>query len=213
MAPIQPPETTVGQAGVAGAPTSVICVSHAPGAGGEAIARLLAERLGFRYVDDEIVFTAAEAENALPDSVARAESRDVGRTIEVDFNRFENTERLRGMIRGAVHATADEGSVVIVGHAASFALADRPGVLRVLVTASTETCLERLCVDDRHDAKSAGHLLKQAEKDRAAYLKHFYGVGEELPTHYDLLVNTDKLAPEAAAAAIMHAASSLHPPA
>lgn len=42
--------------------TRVICVSRTLGAGGEEIGQALSQRLGFRYVDEEIVLRAAEKE-------------------------------------------------------------------------------------------------------------------------------------------------------
>src|SRR5262245_64956922 len=38
---------------------TVVCISHAAGAGGEEVGRLVADRLGFLYVDEEIVARAA----------------------------------------------------------------------------------------------------------------------------------------------------------
>lgn len=38
----------------------VICISRTLASGGEEIGRLVAERMGFRYVDDEIVVAAAK---------------------------------------------------------------------------------------------------------------------------------------------------------
>src|SRR3954453_23692785 len=128
-------------------PTSVICISHLDGAGGDEVARLVAERLGFRYVDDEIVVSVARAEKLYPEAVAEAEGRAAGKKLEVDFHRFEPTDKLRGLIRDAVVATAEEGNVVIVAHAASFALAGRDDVLRVLVTASSDSRVERVGAD------------------------------------------------------------------
>jgi len=37
-----------------------VCISHAEGAGGEEVGRLVADRLGFVYVDEEIVARARE---------------------------------------------------------------------------------------------------------------------------------------------------------
>ena len=42
----------------------------------------------------------------------------------------------------------------------------------------------------------------------ADYLKRFYGISTELPTHYDIVLNTDHVAPEEAAALILTAARS-----
>jgi cytidylate kinase len=181
--------------------TSVICLSHADGAGGREIGELLAQRLGFRYVDDGIIVAAAGAGELYPEAVAVAESRDAGRKLEVDFHRFEPTERIRELIRDAVRAAADEGNVVIVAHAASYALEGRGDVLRVLVTAPTETRVERLSADGR-----AAKTLEESDKAREQYLKRFYGVSRELPTHYDLVVNTERLTPERAVDAVVAAA-------
>ena len=185
----------------------MICVSHTEGAGGQEIARLLAERVKFRYVDDGIILDAARSEELYPEAVSQAESRQAGRKLEVDFHRFEQTETVRDLIRNAILATADEGKVVIVAHAASFALAERKSVLRVLVTASTESRLLRLADTEGIDAKSAEKVLKDSDRGREAYLKRFYGVSRELPTHYDLVINTDRFEPGAAVETIARAAA------
>ena len=107
-----------------------------------------------------------------------------------------STEKLRGLIRDAILATAAEGRVVIGAHAASFALAGRDDVLRVLVTASTDVRGARIAAADGLDEKAAVRQLEESDKGRSAYLASFYGVSRELPTHYDLVVNTDRLAPD-----------------
>jgi len=173
-------------------PISAVCISRLVGAGGEEIGRLLAERLGFRYVDAEIVVAAAQAEGLYPESVAAAEERGVGRLLEVDFHRFEPTEEVRELIRTTIRSTAAKGNVVIVAHAASFALAG-DGVLRVLAVASPETRVARLQEDQGVDPRTAKKVLDESDRARKEYLERFYGIGRELPTHFDLVVNTDVL--------------------
>ena len=53
----------------------VVCISHATGAGGEGVGRLVAERLGFLYVDDDIVARAAARGEISPAEVADEERR------------------------------------------------------------------------------------------------------------------------------------------
>ena len=101
---------------------------------------------------------------------------------------------------------ADEGNVVISAHAASFALGGRDDVLRVLVTASDETRLRRFTEEEGADTKTAARRLSESDKGRAAYLKRFYGVSNELPTHYDLMINTDSLSLDEAVETIAGAA-------
>jgi len=43
------------------------------------------------------------------------------------------------------------------------------------------------------DEKEAERQIRAADRTRADYLKRFYGINDEVPTHYDLVVNTDVL--------------------
>lgn len=114
-----------------------------------------------------------------------------------------SSDDLRGLIRSAIDEIAAPGDVVIVAHAASHALARRDGVLRVMITASTATRAARLAESMGIDAKEADNVVKKGDVDRADYLRRFYNVDNELPTHYDLVVNTDTVAPDDAAASIV----------
>ena len=55
--------------------TKVVAISRAAGAEGERIGALVAERLGFRYVDEEIISRAAEKQGVDPAAIADAERR------------------------------------------------------------------------------------------------------------------------------------------
>jgi hypothetical protein len=112
---------------------------------------------------------------------------------------------LRALIKQVLASIADDGAVVIVSHAASFALSGRD-VLRVLVTASPETRASRLSATEGINLRESERLLKRSDAGRAAYLKRFYGVARELPTHFDVVVNTDVLTPEEASMVIVAAA-------
>jgi cytidylate kinase len=190
---------------------TVICVSHATGAGGADLGRLVADKLGFRLIDEEIVTRAAESQNVNVDDLADVERRKSlltrilsemaigaamgppGTMAIYEPQPQPNKDSLRTLIRQAISETADEGNVVIVSHAASYALANRGNVLRVLVTASPETRVRRLVDANGLDEKQATKSIVANDAGRANYLKRFYGVAQELPTHYDLVINTDRI--------------------
>jgi cytidylate kinase len=73
----------------------------------------------------------------------------------------------------------------------------------VLVTASGPTRQRRLAASLRVDEKEAARVMKRSDAGRADYIKRFYGIGAEHPTHYDLVINTDKLTPDDAARVIV----------
>ncbi len=49
-------------------------------------------------------------------------------------------------------------------------------------------------------------MLDRAEANRADYIKRFYGIDQESPIHYDLVINTDRLSSGQAAELVLHAA-------
>ena len=205
---------------------SVICISHADGAGGRDVGRLVAERLGFRYVDEELVSQAAVRAGVDAADIADEERRKSWLRRLLDelaagggeawtmglgpYGALEDmvtSDDLRRHIREAIEETAGEGKAVIVAHAASHALAGRDDVLRVLVTASPETRTQRLAQAEGMDESGAARAIKDADAGRADYLRRFHEVGEELPTHYDLVLNTDRLATDRAATLVTDVAS------
>jgi cytidylate kinase len=118
-----------------------------------------------------------------------------------------SSDEVRALIRETIEQTAARGSVVIVAHAASQALPQGPEMLRVLVTASPDTRARRLCGLEGIDEKQAARAVKDADAGRRDYLKRFYEVEEELPIHYDIVVNTDVLSAEQSADVVSTAAA------
>jgi cytidylate kinase len=118
----------------------------------------------------------------------------------------DETEAHRALIREAIQATAEQGNAVIVAHAASLTLGPRNDVLRVLVTASPETRAKRMA--DHGSEREAHDLIRKSDAGRSAYLRSFYGIAQELPTHYDLVLNTDVVTVEQASALVAVAATA-----
>ena len=200
-----------------------ICISRSTGAEGEAVGRAVAQRLGFRYVDHEVIEEAAKWAGVDRALVADAEQRKplVVRVLAHIGEQSPETlallpvtgteslpreDDLRMLIVDVLRSLADAGSVVIVAHAASFALAGR-NVLRVLVTASTDTRTARVAAARAIDSRAAAKTVKRDDDERADYIKRFYKIDRELPTHFDLVINTDALTPEKAADVILSAAN------
>ena len=212
----------------------VVCLSRCIAAGGETVGQTVAERLGFRYLDEQIITRAAELAQVDPKLVAAAETRQslLQRLIDKLAAAYDATgpasiasgmpidafmpppdyraspDDLRVMIRAAIAEVATSGEAVIVAHAASMALAGKPGVLRVLVTASPETRARRLAAQQGTTEKEALAAVAASDRARCDYFQRFYQIKEELPTHYDLVVNTDAVPAERVAEIIVAAAQS-----
>jgi uncharacterized protein len=198
----------------------VVCISHTSGAGGEEIGRVVAERLGFLYADEEVITRAAERSGIDPDAVADEERRKSFFANLMETMAYGGSvtgappiatdevpsESVRGFIREAIREIAEHGKAVIVAHAASYAVSADERQLRVLVTAPRDTRAKRVAQAEGLSDLEAVRVLKRSDAGRVDYLKRFYGVGEELPIHYDLVVNTESLSPEQAAELVVRAA-------
>ncbi len=199
----------------------VICISRTLAAGGEDIAGAVCAQLGFRYVDEEIVEKAAAKANIDPQEVAEVEQRQslvtrildamgaspavemmgmppafldpsVYSTVSLAAHTPVGREHYRALIQDVIRETAQGGAAVIVAHAAAMALPSSSDILRVFVTASAETRAQRLASAGIAAAEAA-QAVRRSDKDRRHYIKEFYGIKEELATHYDLVINTDNI--------------------
>lgn len=203
---------------------SAVCISHATGAGGEEVGRLVAGDLGFLFVDDEIVAQAAAGGGIHLDEVADEERRKslAARLVEAlgqggeawavthgssPSQEARRSDDIRALIRETIAQTATRGRVVIVAHGASHVVPPGTEALRVLVTASPTTRASR--VGDAKGLDDAGAMreVKREDAARRDYLRRFYDIDEELPTQYDVVVNTDVLSLEQAARLVVQAAS------
>lgn len=202
----------------------VICVSHTTGSGGDEVGKLVADRLGYLYVDEEVVARAAAQGGLEPRDIADEERRrsfarrtlealaegggdalTLGAPIAATMEGLRPAD-VRALIRETVVQTAARGNVVIVAHAASHALEPSSRALRVFVTSSPETRAGRVGAAEGLDDSRAARAIKDADAGRRDYLKRFYSVGEEAPTDYDLVVNTDLLSTEQTAEIVLQAA-------
>ena len=206
----------------------VVCVSGPDGANMREVARGVADGLGFAFVDEEIVMRAAAEAGVEPRVVADVEKRRsfMERALDALASSSDATafafsggaggfvtqdvapvsDELRDLITVAIEETAARGSAVIVAHAASHALAEQPDALRVLITASTETRCARVASERGLDEKDAARAVEGGDAARADYLKRFYGARAELPTQYDVVVNTDRLSADDAVSLVLRAA-------
>ncbi len=201
----------------------VVSISRSLAAGGEEVGFTIAKEMGFRYADEEIIIRAAKKAGVSPELVAEAERTPslIARILESMARTPPTPEAwpgaamlpsptkadYGGLIERMVRETADKGNVVIVAHSASILLAGTSGLLRVFVTASPQVRTERLAREASLDAADAKKAVTESDRQRRDYLRRFYNVRQELPTHYDLVVNTDVLAVSQAARLVLCAAT------
>lgn len=173
----------------------------------QAIVNVEQRKTALAKIADLLVLWGASTPEFFLTSDAQLVEGIAGVTASYGPGSARQSAEFRDLIRSAIDEFMAAGEVVILAHAASQSLAGREQVLRVLVTASASTRSARLAGSYGLSAKQAESRIKNGDAGRADYLKRFYGIERELPTHYDLVVNTDELTPAEAAAAVVSVAS------
>jgi cytidylate kinase len=199
----------------------IVTIAMTAGTHAVEVGRQVAERLGFRYVNDEIIDRAAAQAGVSRETMAEVErspsllsrivtaiaSGVLGQSaVHISPEDIDASPSYQRLIQDVIRETAAQRRVVIQAHGASLVLAGSAGLLRVLVTASPATRARRLAAESGRDAHAAAREIERSDSERRSFFKRFHDLDEELPTHYDLVVNTDVLSAEEVARIIASAA-------
>ena len=179
---------------------AVVTISFEIGAGGPEIGSMLAGRLGYRYVDHELISEAAHRYGLVEDRLSHLS--DAKPSL---FERFDvETRRYITVIQTVMFEFAAEDNVVLMGRGGQWLLRGIPHVLRVRVAAPFDVRVKRLTeklsaqTGDRVTARSVTQMVRQDDTQRVGRMRYLYEVDLRDPALYDLALNTEALTTEAA---------------
>lgn len=134
-------------------------------------------------------------------AVARLESEGVAS--------YQPSQDYIDLTRKVILDYAQQGNALIVGRGGQIVLRRWPGVLHVQIVGKFENRVCNICRREQVKWREASYRLHQADEERAAYLRRFYGVDWLDPGLYDLVINTDQIPDEAAVGMIVLAAETV----
>lgn len=173
-----------------------VAFSRKIGVGAQEIADRVAERLGLRVADREVVEEIAKRSRISEKAVAFFDERFPGyvnRTFTYLFGEkaFIDSDYARQLIRG-VHAIAALGSTVFVGRGVHLIL-PRDRVLAVRCIGSDDFREKRLAEMTGVAKAEARKKLAELDKEQAGFFKKVFGKDEATPYEFDLVINRDCL--------------------
>jgi cytidylate kinase len=186
-----------------------ITISREFGAGGSSVAQMVADRLRWRVVDNQVLEEVARRAGLSPDDVARREERGpsfierLARALsaatpelltndQVDPPEADEA-RLVKVTEQVVTDACEEGPAVLVGRAAVALLSRREDALHVRLVAPVANRIrviaERFGIGD----EEAERRIKATDANRDRYHRQWYHRDWRDPVNYHLTCNTGRL--------------------
>jgi cytidylate kinase len=182
----------------------MIALEREFGCGGGGIACELARRLGWKLWDQQLTSEIAQRAQVEESAVALCDERvdsslyrltkafwrgSYERGMALANSRAFDTDHMMAMVEEIMHTIAAEGNAVIVGRGGPFFLRDRDDTFRVFTYAPHDEKVRRLLALGK-SSEEAQDLVENVDKERMAYIKHYFNA--EWPTRglYHLMINT-----------------------
>jgi cytidylate kinase len=195
----------------------IITLEREFGSGGGGIACQLARRLGWKLWDQQLTAEIAKRAQVGEEAVAMCDERvdsrlyrmakafwrgSYERSIPLADSHAFDTDRVMAMMGEICSGIAAEGNAVIVGRGSPFFLREREDTYRVFTYAPRDEKIRRL-LELGKSRVEAEDLVDEVDKERVAYIKHYFNA--EWPTRslYHMMVNTE-VGDEKVIAMILH---------
>ena len=189
----------------------IITIGRECGSGGRHIGKKLAEELGVKCYDKDLIDVAVKKSGLCKEIF---ETHDEKPTSSFLYSLVMDTYSL-GYASSAymdmplnhkvflaqfdtIKQIASEESCVIIGRCADYALADFPNVVTVFITADEDVKIKTLM--DRHDMTEAQakSFMVKTDKKRASYYNYYSSKRWGDSKSYDLCINSSKVGMEGA---------------
>ena len=168
---------------------SIVAISETAGSLGNEIGRRLAERLGYRFADREIIAKASErfGENV-------TDLRHAAEEKPTLWERLTDTQhRYKLFVEAIILEMAGGDNVVLAGLASAIVLRPVSHALRVRANAPERIRAGRVEQQQGLTREAALDHVRQTDHERAARVKFLYNVSVDDPFLYDVVVNTERL--------------------
>ncbi|MBV9158345.1 MAG: cytidylate kinase-like family protein [Acidobacteriaceae bacterium] len=183
---------------------SIITVEREYGSGAASISNTLAGRLGWTLWDHEITCEIARRLKCDIHSVEQREERldtafyslakiFMRGSYEDSFTgsglELLDAEHLSRLFEKVVNDVAARGKCIIVGRGAPWFLRDRPDAFHVFIYAPYDEKIRRITAGgkSRHEAED---LVERVDRERAAFIKKYYGKVWPQRDLYHLMINS-----------------------
>ncbi len=192
----------------------IITISREFGSGGHSIGQMVADLLGYKFYDRELVNKVAQRSGFSPEfieengeyasarhsllfSLAMANQHSV-EVLSIQDKLYIEQTRI-------IEELAEEGRCVIVGRCADYVLRDRKDCLNVFIHSDMESRSRRVLEKYGKTDKAIEKRLAEKDQKRKVYCRNYTGRVWGQAQNYDICLNSGVLGLEACARIIAEA--------
>lgn len=184
---------------------TIITIARQYGSGGHEVGRRLAEKLGIRCYDRDLIAMAAQKSGMSEEVLHQADEKAASSLLytlvmgsnmyrgNIDHFNVPINDKLFAVQADIIRELAASESCVIVGRCADYILDEHPQCIRLFLYADYEnrvkTVAERLSVSDGE----AREKVTKTDKRRSNYYNYYTGRKWGRLENYDLSIATDKI--------------------
>ena len=170
-----------------------ITIAREPGSGGVPIAQAVSKKLGFIYLDEQVIEEIANSTKLRKDLIKAVDEKH--RThVEDVVQSLLNTDYVDDIkyvteLTKVLVTYALRGKVVVVGRGANFLTPFSKG-LHVNITAPYEVRVQRAMEHEGIKRKKAEEVIAKVEKERKEFVKQYFRKDPTKINSYDMTLNT-----------------------
>jgi cytidylate kinase len=181
----------------------LITIEREYGSGAAAIAATLAEHLGWKLWDHLLTEEIARIAQVDPSAVMRCDERRDSRLHRLAkvfwrgsyerstplSSQIFDTDRMVAMMQDILDRIATEGNAVLVGRGAPYFLREHADAFHVFLYAPRAEKIRRTMADGRSQ-QEAEELVDSVDRERIAYVKHYFNADWPTRSLYHVMLNT-----------------------
>ncbi len=194
---------------------TIVTIGRQFGSGGREIGKLLAERMGVKCYDSELLSIAAK-ESGLCEEIFKTHDEKPTNSflysLVMDSYQSYNGMGMSGLPLGqqvflaqfdAIKKIAKKEDCIFVGRCADYALRDDYDITSIFILSDEQSKIKRIC--ERHDVSEskAREMMIKTDKKRASYYNYYTDKKWGNSTSYDLCINSGKIGVDNAVELIM----------
>ena len=196
----------------------IITIGRQSGSGGKKIGEMLAEKLGVKCYDKELLAQAAKHSGLCEELFEKHDERPTSSFLyslvmdsysmgytATGYSDMPINHKVFLAQFDAIKKIADEGPCILVGRCADYALSEYKDCFSVFVHADIDWRINRLSQKHNKTAKEAKDMINKTDKSRSSYYNYYTNKKWGAASSYNLCVDSSKLGIDGAAKAIIQA--------